>query len=162
MQEHQCSIGVMGTRATRKGHKRLSFLACRPPSSCVGGGSGAAQMCLAYKTMAPQSHKMKQFADFQGRLRPEGRGQADLLEQPLVGASGINGLLACYDFFFFPSSVIYSDVDRLSCQGISKVAKLAKKHQNGQKYKIASNWLPVGIFDINGMLATISSSFHLQ
>ena len=47
--------------------------------------------------------------------------------------------------------MIYSDVDRLSCQGISKVAKLAKKRQNGQKYKISSNWLPVGVvFDING------------
>ena len=48
------------------------------------------------------------------------------------------------------------------CQGISKVAKMAKKRQNGQKYKISSNWLPVGAFDTNGMLAKISSSFHLQ
>ena len=51
------------------------------------------------------------------------------------------------------------------CQGISKltnVAKIAKKRQNGQKYKISSNRLLVGVFDINGMFATISPSFHLH
>jgi hypothetical protein len=48
------------------------------------------------------------------------------------------------------------------CQGISKVAKMAKKRQNGQKDKISSNWLLVGVFDINGMFSTISPSFHLH